>query len=77
MKDKRSALRAIIDTIYTSKTLEEALGVVEHHLNDADLRIDEYSKNLMLVKSRACVSLVALQKYMTNSWFKFEGMSTR
>ena len=72
MKEKYSVLRAILDQVYQSKTLEEAFAITEKLLIESPLRENE--KQAMIRNAKSCASLVKLQQYCTNSFLKYENM---
>ena len=71
----QSVLRAILDDVYTAKTLEAGLAIVEKLLVDSPVREEE--KRLMILHAKGCPTLPKLQQYVTNSWLKFEGLGVR
>ena len=74
MKEKHSVLRAILNQVYQAKTLEEAFAITEKLLLGSPLRENE--KQAIIRNAEECTSLVRLQQYITNSWLKYEGMSS-
>lgn len=71
-KVKASMLREIINDVYTSKTLSEALQIVEKHLTNPESTVRESDRSMMLAKARTCPTLLRLQTYLTNSLLYFE-----
>lgn len=71
----QSVLRAILDDVYTAKTLEAGLAIVEKLLVDSPVREEE--KRLMILHAKGCQTLVKLQTYITNSFLKYEGMGVK
>ncbi|MEN6622936.1 MAG: hypothetical protein ABFD50_15480 [Smithella sp.] len=63
-----------MERVYDSKTFEEALNAVKERLNDPSCVIHENEKRMILMKAEACITLINLQKYITNSWLRFEKM---
>jgi hypothetical protein len=76
-KSKVSVLRSIVNDIYVSKSFEEALATVFKHLDDPEVSIHDNERFLIKRKAELCGSLLALQKYITNSFLKYENMSVR
>lgn len=74
MGSKRSALRGIMESVYEANNYDEALDRVIHHIESDECPIRESEGKMIITKARLCVSLVDLQKYVTNSWLKYEGM---
>ena len=72
MKEKQSVLRAILDLVYQSKTVEEAFAITEKLLLESPLRENE--KQNMIRNAKGCASLVKLQQYITNSFIKYENL---
>jgi len=77
MNTKQSVLRDIMERVYDSKTYEDAMNAVNERLNDPLCVIRENEKRMILMKAKECVTLIALQTYITNSWLRFEGMPVR
>lgn len=75
-KAKSSMLREVIDSVYTAKTLEEALGIVETHLTNPASTVREADRRLMLAKAKQCTTLIRIQTYLTSSLLYYEGMGT-
>ena len=74
MKDKKSVLRAIIDQVYVAKTFEDGMKIVKEHLENPECVIRPAEGRVIVIKAQMCQTLPKLQQYLTNSWFKFEGM---
>ncbi len=74
MKDKKSVLRAIIDQVYVVKSFEEGMKIVKEHLENPECVIRPTEGRVIIIKAQMCQTLPKLQQYLTNSWFKFEGM---
>lgn len=72
---KASALRPIIEKVYTAPSKEVGLDALTTFLNAPDCPIRANEKAAMLARARACPTLIGLQQYLTNSWFFYEGMS--
>jgi len=70
---KASVLKDIIEYVYVSTSFEVAIEIVKEHLEASDIKESEC--RVILIKATQCApSLEDLQKYLTNSWFKFEGL---
>jgi len=74
MSNKVSVLRKIMEEVYTSKTFDEGINIVKNYLTSNDCPIRKSEGNMIIQKSIECTSLPKLQQYITNSWFKYEGM---
>ena len=74
MNTKTSVLKAIIEKVYVAKTFEEGMTILKEHLNDPQCVIRPAEGRVIIIKAQMCLSLPKLQQYLTNSWFKFEGM---
>jgi hypothetical protein len=74
MKNKTSVLKAILDDVYVAGSFEDAMAVIQKRLDEPDSPIRDADKRMILIKSMQCQGLVSLQKYITNSYFKFSGM---
>ena len=70
---KASVLKDIIEDVYVSTSFEVAIEIVKEHLEASDIKESEC--RVILIKATRCApSLEKLQEYLTNSWFKFEGL---
>lgn len=68
---KTSILTERINDIYTAKTVEEARAIFLEIVDQS--RINDYSRQTMKANVNECTTLLDVQKYATNSMFKFEG----
>lgn len=73
MKNKTSVLKIILDQVFVSTSYEQALEIVKARLNES--KINDRDKRLILITAKQCETLPKLQQYITNSYFKFSGMS--
>ncbi len=72
---KSSALRVIIEKVYTAKDYESGLKIVSDLLTSPDCPIRGSEASGILARAKLTPNLLGLQKYLTNSWFRYEGMS--
>jgi len=72
---KQSILTEKMNAIYEAKDVETARGLFLEIVQSS--RINEYSKRTMINNAHNCSTLIEIQKYATNSMFKFEGMGSR
>ncbi len=73
MEKKSSVLKVIMEEVYTSTSFEDAFTIVKEHIEDSPIR--ESEGRMIINKAMQCgPSLTRLQQYITNSWFKYEGM---
>ena len=70
---KQSALRPILDKVYTATDREAALKVITDYLAAPDCVIPQSQRRSMLVFANRCQTLTSLQSYITNSFLYFEG----
>ncbi len=77
MNPKSSALRPILDKVFVAKDRDSALQIVTDHLTAESCPIRASERHIMLTQARQCPTLLSLQKYMTNSFLRFEGMRIR
>ncbi len=74
MNIRSSVLKAIMEDVYDASDFDTAITIVEEHLEQSEIR--ESEGRAILIKAKLCgPSLEKLQKYLTNSWLKYEGMS--
>ena len=74
MNIRSSVLKAIMEDVYDASDFDTAITMVEEHLEQSEIR--ESEGRTILIKSKGCApSLLNLQKYLTNSWLHYEGMS--
>ncbi len=69
-EEKRSVLRAILDQVYECPSRDLALIIVKDHLEKS--KLPDGFKKLMIGQAEQCETLIALQKYITNSFLKYE-----
>jgi len=72
---KSSTLRIIIDRVYTAKDYESGLQIVTDLLTSPDCPIRGSEASGILMRAKQCPNLLGLQKYLTNSFFRYEGLS--
>jgi hypothetical protein len=73
MEKKSSVLKAIIEEVYVASSFEAAITIVKEHIEDSPIRGSE--GRMIIHRAMECgPSLERLQQYLTNSWFKYEGM---
>jgi len=75
MKNKSSALRAILEPVYTAESHEEGIAIVRAFLEDPGCVIRANEKRVMLIRANQCKDLPKLQMYLTNSFLRYEGMA--
>ena len=73
MKNKSSILKSIMEDVYVSTSFDDALELVIEHIEASPISGDEGRKIINTAK-QCGPSLTGLQTYITNSWFKYEGM---
>jgi len=73
-EEKRSVLRAILNQVYECPSRDLALIIVKDHLEKSNL--PDGFKKLMIHQASECETLLALQKYVTNSFLKYENLGT-
>lgn len=71
---KSSALRAIIEKVYTATTLEEGIKITLAFLEDPKCAIWPNERHIMSYRTKTSPSLLRLQTYLTNSLLRWEGM---
>lgn len=74
-EEKKSVLRAILTQVYECPSLALAQIIIKDHLENSHL--PQGFKDLMIRQANECETLIGLQKYVTNSFLKFEGMGTK
>jgi len=74
-EEKKSVLRAILTQVYECPSRDLALIIIKDHLEKSCL--PQGFKDLMIRQATECETLLALQKYATNSFLKYEGMGTK
>ena len=72
-EEKRSVLRSILDQVYQCPSLDLAQIIIKDHLEKS--KLPDGFKKLMIGQAEQCETLIALQKYITNSFLRFEGHS--
>ena len=77
MSTKASVLEVILNKVYLSKNLDEAKAIVKDHLEQHGSAMSQQDKHAIIVKSSMCSSLLSLQTYITNSYFKYQKMGLR
>ena len=74
MNVRSSVLKAIMEDIYAAEDFESALAIVKERLDTSEIR--ESEGRVIYIKAQGSApSLLKLQQYITNSWFKYEGMA--
>jgi len=71
MENKTSTLKPIMNQFYAMTELVEAKNFIIDHISRS--KINAESKRIILIKTAQQNDLISLQKYITNSMFKFEG----
>ena len=69
-EEKKSVLRSILNQVYECPSLNLAQVIIKDHLEKSNL--PQGFKDLMIRQSNECETLIALQKYITNSYLKYE-----
>ena len=70
---KSSVLKEIMNDVYQSTDFDEALQIVKDSIEESSIRGTE--GRVIVIKAVQCgPSLVNLQQYITNSYFKYEGL---
>ena len=72
---KSSTLRVIIENVYSAKDHANGIQILMAHLEKPDCPIRSLEASGIVMRAKQCPTLLALQKYLTNSWFKYEGLS--
>lgn len=72
-EQKESALRPVLDQVYTAPDKETALKILTDYLNGSDCVIPKSQRKSMLVFANRCATITTLQTYVTNSFLYFEG----
>lgn len=71
-KHIKSVLEPIIQNVYKAQSLEEGKKLMKELIDKTEIKKED--KNKMLREVDKCYSLVKLQFYCTNAYFKFEGL---
>ena len=71
---KESTLRTILNDVFTSKTREEALCIINTFLDTNPKGIGKSNTYKMRIKAAQCSSLISVQTYVSNAFLKFEGL---
>lgn len=70
--EKQSALRPILEKVYTSPDRETALKILTDYLATPDCVIRPDQRRTMLLYANRCETLLSLQQYVTNSFLYYE-----
>lgn len=74
---KVSVLRKIMEDVYAANTFDDGIAIVKSHLTSAECPIRKSEGAMIIQKATECISLASLQQYITNSWFKYEGLGLK
>ncbi len=69
---KSSTLRVIIENVYSAKDHANGIQILMAHLEKPDCPIRSLEAIGIVMRAKQCPTLLALQKYLTNSWFRYE-----
>lgn len=75
-EERISALRVILERVYTAPDREAALKILTDYLGQSDCAIPPGQRRTMLIYANRCQSMTSLQTYITNSFLYYEGNST-